>query len=147
MTDIATIERERHAKVDELEAQMRAGGATFEPETIHHFAPGLYAREMRVPAGTVVTGKIHKHINLNIMSAGRMTLWGDDGQLIEVQAPYTVVSPPGVRRVAYAHTDVVWTTIHATEDTDLTLIEREFVVSSHAEYLAYCETLKLKGTE
>lgn len=148
MGDLTEVrEQERHSKIDDLEAQMRASGATFDPETRHHFAPGLYAREMRVPAGTVVTGKIHKHVNLNIMSAGRMSLWGDDGDLVHVEAPYTVVSPPGVRRVAYAHTDVVWTTIHATEETDVDLIEKEFVVSTYEQYLAHCEALKIEGSK
>lgn len=137
-------DRARHAKIDDLEAQMRAAGPTFIPETLHHFAPGLYAREIRIPAGVTVTGKIHKHSNLNIMSAGRLTLWDEDGELVHLEAPYTVVAPAGVRRVVYAHTDVVWTTIHATPETDLAMIEREFVVSTYEQYLAYCEQLKLE---
>ena len=46
-------------------------------------------------------------------------------QLIE--APYTYVSKPGVKRAMYAITDVVWTTIHHIHETDLNKIEKELV--------------------
>ena len=36
----------------------------------HHFAPGAYGREMTLPAGLVVVGKIHKHAHINVISKG-----------------------------------------------------------------------------
>jgi hypothetical protein len=47
--------------------------------------------------------------------------------------------------VAYAHEDTVWTTVHATDETDVEKIEALFVVGTEAEYLAYCETLRIEG--
>lgn len=103
----------------------------------HHFAPGIYAREMHIPADMVLTGKIHKYPQLNILSKGEMSVLTEDG-IKRVQAPFTVVSPAGTKRVAYAHTDCVWTTIHQTDETDIEKIEAHFVAQTEQEYVAFC---------
>jgi len=114
----------------------------------HYFSKGVYARELFIPAGTVLTGKIHKYTNLNIMSQGELSVLTEDG-VKRVKAPFTIVSPPGTKRIAYAHTDTIWTTIHGTDETDIDKIEIEFVAQSNAEYLAFEEALRLeqKGAE
>ena len=109
----------------------------------HHFAKGVYGREMFIPAGTVLTGKIHKHTNLNIMTQGDMSVLVD-GVIKRVRAPFTVVSPPGTKRAAYAHTDTVWMTIHGTNETDVDKIENECIAATYEEYLEYCEQVKLE---
>lgn len=109
----------------------------------HHFSDGLYAREMFIPKGTVVTGKIHKYTNLNIMSKGKLSIRTETG-VVTVEAPFTVVSPPGTKRIAYAHEDTVWTTIHATNEKDVDAIEHYFVAQDEPEYLEFCRLLELK---
>lgn len=109
----------------------------------NHFSKGVYAREMFIPKGTVLTGHIHKYENLNIMSQGELSIFTENG-VIRVKAPYTVVSPPGTKRLAYAHEDTIWTTIHGTEDTDVDKIEAQFIAHSHAEYLSFRQTLELE---
>jgi hypothetical protein len=113
---------------------------------VHHFSPGVYAREMHIPAGCVVVGKIHKFPQLNILSAGEMQVLTENG-IEHVQAPFTVVSPAGTQRIAYSLTPCVWTTILATEETDVEKIEAHFTVSTEAEYLAFCEQQKQIGPE
>lgn len=85
---------------------------------VHHFSPGIYAREMRVPKGSVITGKIHKTRHLNIVSAGRLRVFNELGELREIEAPFAFVSEPGTRRAALIHEDVVWTTIHPNPDDE-----------------------------
>lgn len=113
-----------------------------ELQAVHHFAPGLYARELRIPKGTVLTGAIHKFANLNIMSAGDMTVLTEGGP-VRVKAPFTVVSPAGTKRVAYAHEDTVWTTVFASEETDPEKIVDHFTTSSEQEFLAHREQMLL----
>ena len=104
----------------------------------HFFAPGVYAREVFIPAGTLVTSKIHKYADLNIMSQGVMdVLIGD--QITRVQAPFTIVTPPGTKRIAYAWTDCVWTTVFGTDITDPDEAEDYFSCSSEEEYLIFQE--------
>lgn len=101
-------------QIERLEARMR----TMEQipiEPVHHFADGLYAREITIRAGTILTGKVHSTEHLNIISQGRIAVWTEDGMKI-VAAPCTLVSRPGTKRVGFALEDTVWTTIHKNHD-------------------------------
>lgn len=98
------------------------------------FAPGIYAREMTIPAGTVLTGAVHKTEHINIVSKGRITVYTDEG-MRELAAPHIMVSQPGTKRVGYAHEETVWTTIHRTDTTDLRELVEELTTSRYAELL------------
>jgi hypothetical protein len=98
-------------------------------EVIHHFSKGIYARELRIPKGTILTGQIHRHEHLNIISQGDITVLTEAG-MQRIKAPYTLLSLPGIKRAGYAHEDTVWTTIHATEETDLEKLEQMFIAPS-----------------
>lgn len=106
----------------------------------HHFADGVYAREMRAPAGAVVTGKIHKYSQINILSAGTMNVVLGD-EVREVSAPFTVVAPAGVKRAFFCHTDCVWTTILGTHERDPDKIEEEYTTNSEQEFLEFSKRI------
>lgn len=108
----------------------------------HHFSYGVYAREIHIPAGTLLTGDVHKFENLNILSQGDISVMTETG-VVRVQAPFTIVSPPGTKRIALAHTDCVWTTIHGTFERDIDKIEKFFVCKTDEEYIAHCKRLEL----
>lgn len=60
----------------------------------------------------------------------------DDGwQTLE--APFTIVSPPGTKRAAYAHTDCIWTTVHGTDLTDVNEIRNYFTAANEKEWLEF----------
>lgn len=123
-------------KVFAIEDLIRRELEPIEFQVKNHFSKGLYARELFIPKGTVLTGKIHKHENFNIMSSGELSVLTEDG-IKRVKAPFTIVSPPGTKRIAYAHEDTVWTTIHPTDETDLEKIEAHFIAQTEQEYLAF----------
>lgn len=95
----------------------------------HHFAPGNYARECFLPAGSVVIGKVHRHSHVNIISKGKVTVATSEG-LHEYEAPLTFISEAGAKRALIVHEDTVWTTVHPnpTDTQDLTLIEADVIV-------------------
>lgn len=95
-------------------------------DTTHHFAEGLYGREILIPAGVVLTGKIHRHAHLNFLMQGDITVWTEQG-MKRLQAPQVIVSQPGCKRVGYAHTDTIWVTVHASLETDLPALEAELI--------------------
>jgi len=95
----------------------------------HYFTPGMYAREMTIPAGTLLTGKVHKTIHLNIVSAGDITVWTEDG-MKRITAPHTFISYPGTKRVGMTHAETVWTTLHVTDETDLDVLEDQLTEPS-----------------
>lgn len=127
MTDVIQQKAPTRAQIRNLEAHL-AQLPQLEITTRHHFAKGLYAREIVIPAGTILTGKVHAEEHLNIVSKGRIEVWTEDG-MREVSAPFTMVSRPGTKRVGLAIEETVWTTIHAnpTDDTDLVLLEAKLI--------------------
>ncbi|MFM0102002.1 SET domain-containing protein-lysine N-methyltransferase [Paraburkholderia rhynchosiae] len=77
----------------------------------HFFAPGIYAREMTIPAGVVLTGAVHRHEHLCTVAKGRIAVSTDEG-MKELAAGATLVSLPGAKRVGYAIEETVWVTYH-----------------------------------
>ena len=99
----------------------------------HYFSPGLYAREITVPATALITGVIHKYPQINILSKGTIRVSIDE-EIREISSPHTVVSEAGIKRIAYAVTECVWTTIIHTFKTDVVEIEKEFFAYTEQEY-------------
>lgn len=95
--------------------------------TFHHFADGVYGRELRIPARAILTGKKHRHSTLNILAAGEITVSTDKG-MQRLRAPAIFTSPANCKKAGYAHTDVVWINVHPSEETDLAKLEAEFIV-------------------
>jgi quercetin dioxygenase-like cupin family protein len=94
--------------------------------TKHHFADGLYCRELFRPAGTTIVGKVHRKEHLYIVLSGEVTVVGEGGP-IRIKAPCILVSPPGTKRAVYAHVDSICITVHRTELKDLEAIEAELL--------------------
>ncbi len=107
----------------------------------HYFAPGIYAREMWMPAGCLITGKIHLTEHLNMLSQGSVSV-SNQGESILMTAPHTFVSKVGTKRAIYAHEDSTWTTIHATELTDPDEIEAEIIAETFEELDIFIEQMK-----
>ncbi|WP_367871851.1 hypothetical protein [Luteolibacter sp. Populi] len=97
--------------LDRLEAAM-VGHAVAECEVINRFTPGLYIRECRMKAGTLGVSMIHAVEHPFIVSEGVVAVTSEAEGTVIYAAPHTGITRPGTRRALYAHTDVVWTTIH-----------------------------------
>jgi hypothetical protein len=92
----------------------------------HVFSDGLYARSMHIPGGTVLTGKVHKRDHINFLLQGTIRVMTDDG-MKELTAPQVIPSKKGIKRAGFAITDVIWTTVHATDATEVEAAEDELV--------------------
>ncbi len=95
----------------------------------NYFSKDVYAREIEVPAGSLLVGEMHRFKNLNILSKGSIAVASIDG-VKHLKAPCTWVSEPGAKRIAYFLEDTVWTTIHGTDETNVDKIEEKFIVKS-----------------
>ncbi len=93
---------------------------------IHEFLDGIYVRTVKMAAGSIIVGKIHKQEHIAIISKGRATVLTEHG-VLEIEAPYVFKSPPGARRALRIHEDMVWSTIHRTDHTDLRDIEEQLI--------------------
>jgi hypothetical protein len=117
-----------------------------ELQVFHHFADGMYARELHIPAGVVLTGEIHKTQHLAMVAAGSITVWTEDG-MKRLDAPSLFVSQPGAKRAGYAHEYTVFITFHATTETDPEKI-REAVIEPSDNLVGYeygCQFIEEKS--
>jgi hypothetical protein len=137
--------------VEQIEDAMQGMPPAFLPIK-HYFANGMYAREMTMPAGAIVTGAIHKTTHFCILSQGRVRVMSEDG-IDEFVAPAIIISQPGTKRAIHALEDTVWTNIHATNETDLDKLVEELTESTvdqlqggdnNKQELAYADQLKLE---
>ncbi len=102
-------------------------------EAKHYIAGGMYARELFMPKGSAVTGKIHIKEHLVVL-CGDVSVATDDG--VERYTGYcTFVGAPGSKRALYMHEDTVWTAIHATDKLTVEECEANLVTNSYEEFL------------
>ena len=124
-----------------LEEAMREEPDQIHIEPVHYFAPGLYAREITIPKGAVLTGKIHLFGHINIISKGDISVLTEQG-VKRIKAPATIVSEPGIKRVGFAHEETVWTTVHACTELDADSAEKALVVDTFEQFeVAKCHLL------
>lgn len=96
------------------------------------FCHGLYARTIFIPAGTVLTGAIHKEEGFFIIRKGELLVTvGDD--VVRVGAGYMGITAKGEKRAGLAVTDVLFTTFHANpkEIREETEIWAEFTIPAN----------------
>jgi hypothetical protein len=142
MSENALMDGDIYQKVAKLDSFVSLMDQVECPIT-HHFAKGLYAREMLIPKNTILTGRIHKFEQINMLMKGDISVFTPDG-VKRLQAPFTLVTPAGTQRAGYAHEDTIWTTIIATDETDIDKVEDALTVCTYDEYLSYCKQLECK---
>lgn len=128
--------------IDRFEAELIKRGAEYAGpgETLtmcpvtHRFTPGLYIREIFMPAGTVLTSKIHKTEHPFAVLCGEVEVFTDGGIELIV-APHMGITKPGTRRVLRIIKDTVWVTFHATQKTDPAEIEEDIIEIRTNPYL------------
>lgn len=84
----------------------------------HIFTPGLYTRTIFMPAGTMLTSRIHLFEHPFVISKGVVKVRDDEGEWKTFTAPYIGVTKPGTRRVLEIVEDTLWSTFHVTNETD-----------------------------
>jgi len=101
--------------------------------TEHYQIKGVYVRSMFVPAGMLVTGKVHNFESIGILAQGTMRITNGETSKI-VSAPYIAVDKPGIKRLGYAETDCTFISVHKTDAEELTAIEDELVSDTFEQY-------------
>ncbi len=132
MMDIIKINQEHRKKMEALEeAIMAQPDSVVDLPTKHYFAHGTYTRELFLPKGTVLTGKIHRYSCINIITKGKILAITDEGEY-EIAAPHVFISGAGVKKAGYALEDTIWINVHPwTGEESLDLIEQEIIIPSY----------------
>jgi quercetin dioxygenase-like cupin family protein len=129
--DLAEVP-ESHAPIYRLEAKLLTL-AQVEMPVEHDHCSGLYARTMHIPAGTVLTGAVHKEACFFVVRTGTIAVTTDNG-VTKAHAGDMLLSKAGTKRAGVAITDVVITTFHAnpTNETDPAALWDLFTVAPPA---------------
>jgi hypothetical protein len=132
-------------KILELEDHI-AAMPQIEGRVDHIFSDGLYARTLYIPAGTVLTGKVHKRDHINFLMKGTIRVMTDEGMKL-LEAPQIIPSKKGIKRAGFSITDTEWTTVHATTATDVETAEDELVEAGRPHILKLLDEQKTIGEE
>jgi hypothetical protein len=145
------IARSNDNVIDELEVVMLSNFDVVDCPVKHMFTNGLYIREIFMPAGSLITSKIHKTEHPYTVSYGMVAVSIDGGEWDQITAPYTGITKPGTRRVLYVIEDCIWTTYHPLDDmksefNDLSVTEQEEIVNKIEEKILEPHVNLLTGT-
>ena len=132
-SDTPTIEQ-----IQALQAAIQAG-ETIDLEVSHHFTDGAYVRELRVPEGIVLVGKMHRTAHVLIVTGDVTIINGAARE--RITGTRVLHTKPGTKRAIVAHADSVLITMHVTPETDVDEIERAIIVPEHLE-LTYLRQLE-----
>ena len=106
---------ERRGKINALELAMLQEDQV--PIDVNHrFNGGIYAREITIPKGTLLTGRIHKFDHFDIMLSGDISVSTDTGEVKRLTGLNIMEGKAGKKRAGYAHEDTHWITFHCAEE-------------------------------
>lgn len=78
----------------------------------HSIHGGMYAREIVIPKGAIITGQIYKFDHLDIMISGDVTVSTDSGEVKRLKGYNFLEGLSGKKRAGYAHEKTIWITVH-----------------------------------
>ena len=99
----------------------------------HYQIKGVYVRSLFIPAGCLLTGKIHNKESIGILAQGKLRITNGEDSFV-VEAPYVTVDKPGIKRLGYAETDCTFLTVHRTDSVTLEAMEDELVSNTFEEF-------------
>lgn len=80
------------------------------------FPANLYVRELFMPAGSVITSRIHLAENPFFVLKGRVTVLSENEGRVTYTAPCYGITKPNTRRLLLVHEDTIWVTVHPNPD-------------------------------
>lgn len=104
----------------------------------HSFSEGVYIREMFMPQGGLVIGKLYKISHTWFLLSGELEVATDEGNEYYI-GPCYVNAPEGTKRVLHAVSDVIFVNVYPNPDniTDTDKLEEILTCSSYKEYKEY----------
>lgn len=107
------------------------GGDLHGPEVESLFADGVYGRKLVIPAGILLMGKLQRKANITVQLYGDIEVTTDSGPKRMV-GQHVFRAPAMTKRIGWTHAETAWITFHATEETDMALVEADLIVPETA---------------
>lgn len=85
--------------------------------------PGLpehsaYTRSIFLPAGSLITTRVHLYEHPFVVSMGAVSVWSDEKGWQFIEGVHIGVTAAGTRRILYVHKDTIWTSFHVVKESD-----------------------------
>jgi hypothetical protein len=124
-----SIVRNNDNRINELELAMVQENKPVDCPLNHRFTPGLYSREIFMPAGTLLTSKTHLTEHQFVIAMGVVMVCIDGGEWIRYVAPFVGITKAGTRRILYIEQDCLWITFHpnADDEENIEVLEKRLV--------------------
>lgn len=100
----------------------------------HYLSGGVYVRELFIPQGVILIGKIHLHTHLAGVIYGDISVMCDSG-IKRISGHSIFESSAGAKRIGFAHADTLFITMHKTDKTDIPSIEEELFCDSDLSWV------------
>ena len=139
--DLAMLSNIQKIELAEYYLLNYAGGTTEVDWPLSHtICNKTYVRQITLPKGALLTGRVHNYDHTSIISTGDVSVLTNEG-ITRIKAPATWISKAGTKRLIYVHEETIWSTIHATKHTEIAEIEDELVHQSDLSWID--ESIKL----
>ena len=96
----------------------------------HYFSNGMYMRQITVPKGVFLIGKIHKMDHPSFMLKGEVSVITKEG-VKRLKAPLMLITKAGDKRAGYIHEEMVWVDVFKTDETNLEKVEDECIIKEY----------------
>jgi len=156
MSDVAAIKDNIARKIDDLE-NWATERPQLEIETVERFIGSMYAREIFIPKGALITSRVYKRGYVDIMLSGDITISDTNGSY-RLKGVNILEGPSGRKRAGIAHEDTRWITVHDTFDIKQNPIEdisfgkvdeyqKHVAACSQSSYLEFLSSCNLEEGE
>ena len=109
---------DNNKNLDAVEQMMLNSDSLVEFPVKHTFTPGLYAREIFMPKGSLLTSKIHNTEHPFVVLTGVAVVHIPGGETEVLAAGHHGVTKAGTRRALYIQQDCKWVTFHPLSESE-----------------------------
>ena len=104
----------------------------------HTFAEGIYVREMFIPEGGLIIGRVHKNDHIWFLLTGELEIVTDNGVELYI-GPCYIKAPAGTKRVLHAITDSIFVNVYPnpTNNTNIEELEDNLTCVYYSTYEKY----------
>ncbi len=106
---------------------------------VEYFASNTYVREMVIPEGTCVIGRVHLHDCINILLEGEILIADNEGNQKHMKAPQIFIAKAGHQKAGFALKETRWLNCFSCKEDKLAGFVEEFTVETEEEYLKLLE--------
>jgi hypothetical protein len=102
-----------------------------ECKTEHEFIKGsapFYIRTIVMPAGMLITSKIHKTEHPFHISQGDVSVWTKGTGTMRFRGPCSGITRPLTKRLLFTHEETIWSTFHQGEWETVEEVESDIIL-------------------